>query len=40
MNFFRYENPFKLGVLGASPGMPKQNILAMFKALEEINGKK
>jgi uroporphyrinogen-III decarboxylase len=25
---------------GTSPGMPKQNILAMFKALEEFNGKK
>jgi uroporphyrinogen decarboxylase len=25
---------------GTSPGMPKQNILAMLKALEEFNGKK
>jgi hypothetical protein len=25
---------------GTSPGMPKQNILAMLSALEEFNGKK
>jgi uroporphyrinogen decarboxylase len=25
---------------GTSPGMPKQNMLAMLKASEEFNGKK
>jgi hypothetical protein len=25
---------------GTSPGMPRQNIVAMLKALEEFNGKK
>ena len=25
---------------GTSPGMPKRNIMAMYKALEEFNGRK
>ena len=40
MNFSRYMNPLEVGVRGTSPGMPKQNILAMLKALEEFNENK